>query len=616
MVDYCAMASNAPVGTLRRLWEELDSLTERARGRWVISWQAYTIGVALHVILIGGTGGSLGAEPTTPQQTPYWIILGLIASAAVGLYAVAVNYSVFRRKRERLMPLWQVLGFHVGVGLIFAATLLVGSRQLPVEPVDGPVGFVIATVSIGVWFGLTMSLLLQARERYHQNREDLIEQSVVTELTSIAETEVLATLTHRFTDDLSSSLAELEPIRDELQERLRRMRSDVDEFTIDASWRAVAHRLRQASDDAVRPLSRELWQITEQRYPNPSWREIVLDTVRHPIAWPVPTALIVIIGYMRAAMMSFGVIGGLAVTVLIASVIGLLLRSVRSSRGTKGSGAAFWAVFVVAQALGLAVVLGLSVPDTASISTEVAGSLVAMTISVFAPASTATLNGARGAVLARLKRHASRERINQIAQGRHLARLARETATHLHGTVQTSLVACAAAIEQATDSEDPQQLIASMERAIEIVTAPTASLGVDEEDVAEAVGRTIAAWQGLVWIESSIDRDVADLRGSVAATVARVVEECLANAVRHGDATAVQVGVRAHSAGVEVVVEDDGVGMSGADRPGGLGSIVLAESTRGRVTYEPARHSTERPGLRVCAVIGPQSRDADAIARS
>ena len=401
-----------------------------------------------------------------------------------------------------------------------------------------------------------------------------------------------------------------------LQERLQQMRSDVDEFTIDASWRAVAHRLRQASDDAVRPLSRELWQITEQRYPNPSWREIVLDTVRHPIAWPVPTALIVIIGYMRAAMMSFGVLGGLTVTVLIASVIGLLLRSVRSSSGTSGSGAAFWAVFVVAQALGLAVVLGLSVPDPASVSTEVAGSLVAMTISVFAPAAIATLNGARGAVLARLKRHTSRERINQIAQGRHLARLARETATHLHGTVQTSLVACAAAIEQATDSEDPQQLIASMERAIEIVTAPTARPGADEEDVAEAVGRTIAAWQGLVSIESNIDRDVAGIRGLVAATVARVVEECLANAVRHGDATTVQVGVRAHSTGVEVVVEDDGVGMSADDRPGGLGSIVLAESTRGRVTYQPATHSTERPGLRVCAVIGPQSRDADALTRS
>ena len=605
MVDYCAMASTSPVGTLRGWWIGLDVLTARARGRWVISWQAYVIGVSLHVVLIGGTGGSLGAEPTTLQQTPYWIILGLIASAAVGLYALAINYTVFRRKRTRLMPLWQVIAFHIGVGLIFAGTLLLGSRRLPVEQVEGAVGFVIATVCIGVWFGITMSLLLQARERYHADREELIELSVAAELTSIAETEVLAALTSSFTDDLTSSLAQLEPIRDELQGRLQQMRSDVDRFTIDASWRAVAHRLRQASDDAVRPLSRELWQVTEQRYPNPSWREILIDTVRHPIAWAVPTALIVVVGYLRTAMMSFGVVPGIVVTVLMASVIGLLLRALRSPSGPRTNGVAFWSIFAVAQALGLAVVLGLNIAATRSMSTEVAGSVVAMTISVFAPAAIATLNGARGAVLTRLRRHTSRERINQIAQGRHLARLARETATHLHGTVQTSLIACAAAIEQAADSEDPQQLMASMERAIEIATAPTGTATVNEADLACAVGRTVAAWQGLVEAESRIDQEVAGLSGEVAMTVARVVEECLANAVRHGDATTVRIGVHSHPSGVEVVVEDDGMGKPADARPAGLGSMVLMEATQGRVAYEPAMQSTERPGLRVRAVIGP-----------
>ena len=610
------MTSPRPVGTLRGWWARLDSLTARARGRWVISWQAYAIGVTLHVVLIGGTGGSLGAEPTTPQQTPYWIFLGLIASAAVGLYALVINYSVFRRKRTHLMPLWQVVTFHVGVGLIFAGTLLLGSQRLPVEPIDGAVGFVIATVSIGVWFGLTMSLLLQARERYHRDREELIEQSVVAELASIAETEVLAALTSSFTDDLASSLTELEPIRDELQGRLQQMRSDVDPVTIDASWRAVAHRLRRASDDAVRPLSRELWLVAEQRYPNPSWREILIDTVRRPVAWAVPTALIVIIGYLRTAMMSFGVVAGIVVTVLMACVIGLLLRATRSSSGIRTNGFAFWSVFVVAQALGLAVVLGFNVTDWTAMSTEVTGSLIAMTISVFAPAAIATLNGARDAVLSRLRHHTSRERINQIAQGRHLARLARETATHLHGTVQTSLIACAAAIEQATESEDPQQLMASMERAIEIATAPTGAASMRDTDLADSVGRTIAAWQGLVLAESRIDSAVAGLSGQVATTVARVVEECLANAVRHGDATSVRVDVHPHPAGIEVVVEDDGVGKAAEARPAGLGSIVLMEATHGRVSYEPVMPATERPGLRVRAVVGSTPRVATTGSRS
>lgn len=96
----------------------------------------------------------------------------------------------------------------------------VGSRRLPVEPIDGAIGFVTATVCIGVWFGFTMSLLLQARERYHADREQLTDLSVVAELTSIAETEVLAALTTSFTHYLASPLAQFEPIRDELQGRL------------------------------------------------------------------------------------------------------------------------------------------------------------------------------------------------------------------------------------------------------------------------------------------------------------------------------------------------------------------------------------------------------------
>lgn len=613
MVDYCVMPAVQRLSNAPGVWARLEDSTARVRGRWVISWQAYTIGAILHIVLVGATGGSLGAEPTTPEQTPYWLLLAMIATGLVGGYALVVNYTLFGYKRSRLVPLSQAIAFHIGVGCIFAATLLIGSRRVPVAPIEGAIGFSIATIAIGVWFGFTMSFLLQARERYHSDRADLIEQTVTTELTSIAETEAVAKLTSNFTTDVASSLSELDPLQDELQDRLEKARRGEMPVNMDASWRAVAFRLREASEQAVRPLSRELWAVTAERFPNPNWREVLLDTLRSPIAWPLPSALIVVIGYLRAATSSFGLVPGIAVTVTMAAVIGCLLLFVQRIEGPRSRGFAFWSAFAVAQALGLGVVLLSPGSPSQSAINEMFSSVVAMTISILAPAAISTLNGARNGVLSRLRSHASRERITQIAQGRLLARLARDTATHLHGTVQTSLIACAAAIELAADAQDPDQLIAAIERAIDIVATIDRSSPSHDLTLRETLTGTASAWDGLVDVRTEIAPLVAALRGPTTHSVGRVVEECLTNAVRHGDASEVHIRIQPRDGVLEIVVEDDGRGMDSSIPAHGLGTTLLVETTQGRVTYEPRHPGTERPGLRVRALIDLLSSPAPSM---
>lgn len=569
----------------------------------MISWQAYVIGVLLHVILVGATGGSVGAEPTPVSETPYWLALALIASGLVGVYALVVNYTVFRHKRVRLVPLWQAIAFHTGVGCIFAGTLLVGARILPVTPIEGTAAFSIATVAIGIWFGFTMSLILEARDRYRTIRSELIEQAVMAELATIAETEVTAALASAFHDDISSALATLEPLRGELADRLEDVRESPSGLSLDSSWRSVAHRLRAATDDAVRPLSHELWSATDVSYPNPSVREIVIDTIRRPVASAAATAAIVVIGYLRACMSAFGVVPGIALALVMAGTIGGMLFFVQRVRAGRTRTIAFWGVFVLAQMIGLFVALRDYQDSVAAAGTEVTGSALAMTISVLAPSTVATLNGARSGVLTRLSSDTARERINQIARGRHLASLARETATHLHGTVQTSLIACAAAIELATESEDLEGMVAAMERAVQVIGSVSHAQLPTTATVSEIVDRTIAPWEGMIEVVAEIAPQVATLTGPTAISVGRVVEECLANSVRHGDASRVRVRIESSNDGLVVDVEDDGVGRVEPTGQPGLGTAVLLEATSGQVTFAPASPASDRPGVRVQAII-------------
>ena len=66
--------------------------------------------------------------------------------------------------------------------------------------------------------------------------------------------------------------------------------------------------------------------------------------------------------------------------------------------------------------------------------------------------------------------------------------------------------------------------------------------------------------------------------------VGRVVEEGLANAIRHGKATTIRVDVAWEESGcVRIRIEDNGSGLSDK-AAAGLGSTVLDQATGGRWT--------------------------------
>jgi len=104
--------------------ESAPTFAQRVGGRWVISWQAYTLGATVNTVLLGLTGGSVGAESVSLSDCPRWCALGALTSAVVGVYAFAANATVFRRKRQTPAALPVSVTFHASVGLVFAAVVI------------------------------------------------------------------------------------------------------------------------------------------------------------------------------------------------------------------------------------------------------------------------------------------------------------------------------------------------------------------------------------------------------------------------------------------------------------------------------------------------------------
>jgi two-component sensor histidine kinase len=138
------------------------------------------------------------------------------------------------------------------------------------------------------------------------------------------------------------------------------------------------------------------------------------------------------------------------------------------------------------------------------------------------------------------------------------------------------------------------------------------------EDVIAEIGRAT----GERAVSISLDMEDIRLPGREAVSYVVLVNELVTNALKHafpeGTTGAIRVGLRRLSevpGGLELTVEDDGVGQSEEKPSSGLGSQVIASLTRsmrGEVTSEPARPGANRPGLRTTIRF---ASSADAVAK-
>ena len=587
--------------------ESAPTFAQRVGGRWVISWQAYTLGATVNTVLLGLTGGSVGAESVSLGEFPRWCALGALASAVVGVYAFAANATVFRRKRQTPAALPVSVAFHASVGLVFAAVVVAFAKDFDLQAPSPAWTFLLATSGIALWWGLTMASLFEGRERFRRRRQALLERAVEEEFAAIIAADASTEFEERVRAEVSAVLGDthtelmkqLPPsgdgeapnaIPDTAYDSAYDSAPDNQEST--KSWGSVADSLRETARESVRPLSHRLWMSTEAEYPAPRVFDVLARTVRQPRPAPLASFFIVLLGYLRASLEAFGPLLGVVAAALLALSVALVLYGIRWVPEAAAT-ATFWFVFVLCEGIGLAF---LSVLPPKVGSAEAGGSLLAMGLSVLAPTAVASLTATRRESLRALEDSSHTNLAQRLARERSLAVSARANAEHLHGTVQTTLNACAAAIVQAAASGNAADFALAVERAISILntdayqqesgSTPSAAA----EDLTTGLQRVRDQWWGLVDVSFSVPQGSAHAHESEAASrVLRIVEECVANAVRHGGAGRVDIAVAVTDAEFSVVVTDDGQGFTPPSAAAeGLGTHLMRAHASGGFTREVA----------------------------
>lgn len=508
-----------------------------------------------------------------PQITVATFGSWCVAAFVTGIVATAVTDALWwyriRSTNDRPLTVLGAIAVMGTVGIAFAVTQWVSTQALGLTLDRDPL---LASVSgvLGVtMIGSAVIFLMNGRRLEMQRRAALLDQGIAVSLARQDVSDIAQRMQMALDADIDEALA---PARRGIAERL----AEQERALGDDEWAAIAQQLRDAAQDTVRPLSRNLWSRTAARLEPIRISVVVRNIVTKQPFQPWALASIYVIANFGNAIEVFGWLAGLAL--LAIGVTSIFVITGIANAAMRRRPAHHAAIFIGGSlALQLGGLLSFPLRAWAGIAPYTwAEYFVGVIVGLFVILLTSgvgSIRTYRDDVARIFQSDIDRELVDSLAASRQVAQLARESARILHGTVQTRLIACAVAIERAVDTSDVEAFQAALHEAHDVLVQPTRMPSVDAASLAEEVARKVSLWSGLCTIDIHIDQGLQDVSGRMARDVGRVVEEGLSNAIRHGGAGSIRVAVSRDGEDVQVVIDDDGTGPIQVIP--GLGSSLL-----------------------------------------
>ena len=518
-------------------------------------------------------GALLDAPVISEENALTWILAAGIPALIITVLIRVYTKIRVRRTGSDAQSLKTGLTSSVIFGLVFGVMMSVSIEAFGLNSRLSPALIVLTfvlTVAIG---GTALIVFVNSWVAERERRERLLDEAVAVNTMRQDVVDINERLQVALNSDIDDVLA---PARVSIEERL----IDQERAVTDDDWEAIAGELRSAANNTVKPLSRRLWASTAAQSRPIRFRWVLRNVVTKQPFQPLLLSIVTLTGLVDE-IATYGLVQGTLSIAGAIVVIFVLLggANIVMKRKPQHHAAIFITTTVIAMSLGLVNFPVREAAGTRYTWLEFVVGFVLGTIAILVTSSIGSIRTHRDDVARTFQADIDREAVQLMTTSRQAAQLARESARILHGTVQTRLIACAVAIEQAADSNDTEAYQVALHEAQQILRAPMQRDDRAETTVAEEVQRKVGLWQGLCSIGVDLDPQVAVMSGRRARDVGRVVEEGLSNAIRHGGAKAISVRVSEGQEGsasggdVVVVIEDNGSGPGSGNA--GLGSSLL-----------------------------------------
>ena len=559
-----------------------------------MSWQAFVISAPLAVGVI-----ALSAQASSDALT--WLVIAVVAVGVSASWAYLMHRTVFRDRAIRPVAFPWVIAMTIIVASLYVGTAVILGLLLGVLDVNSAAPQFVSLWIVAVFGGLLLTLVLDSQWRFRVQREELIQQAVQQQLASAQELDVL----REIRDSVHSEVGR--QVKTSSADLMRRIDDLVDAG--EAEVGALADELRDTADRTVRPLSHELEERARRRHTTPGFLPAIGNIIGNQPFRPVAVSIVYVVTALPREVSDFGWTIGLGLLVTtVAFIFAIMLPLNRALERWPDHHASIYLVGLVLIQAPTVLLNPLREQVTGEVIT--AGSLVVTavfgSIVVIGTSSFGSWNRTRKEVIADFQREVDEDTIATLARGEALARATMDAALMLHGSVQSSLYACALTIEEASRRGDIVEVNRALMQARAILEEPDLERhGRESMPLAEAVAAPITQWSGLLQVDLYVDPDAEARANGLARHVADIVEEAIANAVHHGSASEVSVQIGCSDEELVITVQDNGSGPGGGSP--GLGSRLFA-GFGGRWDLGERTDGVQGSVLTICLPVSQSAR--------
>lgn len=541
------------------------SWQDRLGGPFALSTRSFVISTSLAFLFFAQIQNLATQEVSAIIK---WVLVFLSAAAFLAVINAILHLTVFAERYVRPIPLKYSLTNHGFQGLVFSLMLVIGGNILELHhQFNIPLQIAMMT-GISLWWGSTLVLFRDHLQENKENRKLLIEKAIAAESLSESQQQSSKVLDELFKSSVTQELSGVE-------KALEENRSKVD-------WSASSELLITAASKQVRDISHELTISAPLTYPRIHWTRLPRNIVSHqPLnVWLIVVVILATGGpqltQLFGASNAFTLLG-----IVIAMVVGI---GVPANALMKKYSKQHSAIFISASLL-MQLTIPVNVhfreiwqPGISQINWQITQFVSGLTLIMLSSGF-----GAWSNINIRLNRNLQEDlkerHIQAIAASRHIADRAREASKVLHGSVQSKLVACALAIDQAAVAGDENAIRQAIDSAMLVLRTPLSSENVGAS-ISEEVQRKVSLWNEICTIELHINESIPITESSKVLIIGRVVEEGISNAIRHGRARKVEVRIDVlANREIDVHILDDGNGPQNGTPS--LGSALLNQASKG-----------------------------------
>lgn len=525
--------------------------------------QAALIGFFIFGTLVGN------ARAITSENLTQWLAVSILTALASTLTIDIVWFIQMRRNGGQPLLVGEAIGVSLLEGCVFALTQFLAIRAFELVGDREPLVAAISSIVTITILGVAISTFVSGRYFELERRNRLLDEGITVSLVREDVTEIVHRMQVALGTDIDDALA---PARRGIEERL----ADQQRALNQDEWSTVAEELRAAAQDTVRPLSQQLWSRTAGRTTSIRVGQVLRNIVTKQPFRPTALALILVVTGFANTITLYGWSLGIAIMTSGVLIIFFLLGMANAPMRRWPSHHVI--IFISASMLlQLGALINFPLRDWQqeqpyTWAEAIAAAAIGL-ILILLTSGAGSVRSYRDDVARTFQSDIDRELIETMAASRQVAQLARESARILHGNVQTRLIACAVSIERASETRDAEAFRTALSEAYAVLAQPTLSSNADSNSLTDEVQRKVSLWSGLCDISIDIDPSLTEISGRLARDVGRVVEEGLSNAIRHGNATSIQVRVLSSDSSVIVEVDDNGSGPH--EGTPGLGSSLL-----------------------------------------